>query len=342
MIDVVNHESNFEQVLKRQLPGATATYADRIVGTQIIWVQQERQHLPVRVGDLDIPADIPVRIVGCGPMAVRLKYTGSRGYMFLIKAGWRAVTFENLVFDGGGIAYEGGVRRHQAVINCVFQDCANGPAIRCLGQSVIDVAITRCWFNRCAGGISVDPHNSDLWLIDHCAFNRNTDTDVVIGSSGVTLRDCRFEMRPTANADKPHIQITFGLCDVIRCSFGPDVEGSTFGPPKYPIVIGPLGGRGAGTIGGVRIEGCRFYGMNPYGPTAEAYPDDDQAKAAIHLSKGLFQSHIVNNYWRRYATAFIHEDYASASSRDNVATGNVKDSLINEDPEFSGDATGWN
>lgn len=331
---------DFNQLFSRLRTAQNAGYADRKVGTGVIVLHPRRDGQAWDVGDIDIPATTAVRIVGVGPMGVQLNYTGARGYMFLVKAGWRAVTFENILFSGGGIVYEGGVRRHQAVINCVFQDITTGPAIRTLGQSVIDVAIMRCWFNRCAGGISVDPHNSDLWVIDHCIFNRNTDTDVLIGSSGVTLRDCSFEMRPTASADKPFVNITFGLCDLVRCRFGAEVEAG-FGPPKYAITVGAIGGQDSGTIGGVRIEGCRFYGMNPYGPTGDAYPNDAQAKAAIHLSKGLFQSHIVNNYFRRYATALVHENYVVSSSRDNWWSGNVIDSNYNASPIFTSTNVGW-
>lgn len=320
----------------RGVPSASAiVYSDRLGGGSTIDLRPREDGEAWEIDDVDIPADKSIRFVCDAPMQTRIKNVGARGYT-LVKAGWRSVVFENLVFEGGGIAYEAGVRRHQAITGCLFQDITTGPAVRTLGESVIDVRISRTWFNKCAGGISIPYPNSDLWVIDHCIFNRNTSTDLEIGSSGVTAIDCNFEMRPTSASTKPHVNITFGLCDLVRLRFGPEVESTTYGPPQYPIVVGPIGGQGAGTIAGVLIDSCRFYGMNPFGTSSAT-----QAKAAIHMAKALSQSEIRGGLWRKYDTGFIHEDYASGSPRDNLLIVPRKDSIYNDRPLFSSRARGW-
>lgn len=322
------------------MPGVAATHADRLSGTTTIVLRPPPDGSAIDVGDVDIPGGVAVRFVASAPWATRLRYTGARGYMFKVAAGYRHVSFDGLIFEGGGVAFEGGARRAMSITNCVFQDCDSCP-IRTLGASVIDVMVDRCWFNFSAGGISVDHSACDLWTVRNCVFNRNTDTDVVLASSGVTLIDCNFETRHGDHLERPHINVTFGLCDIVRCRFGPEVDGA-YQPPQYPIVVGPIGGQGTGTIGGLRVDGCRFYGRNPYGgATSASYPDDGSAKAAIRLSKGLYQSHVVNNYFRKHATALVHEDFVSSSSRDNVWAGNVIDSIYNTAPIFTGPANGW-
>lgn len=322
--------------------GAAVVYNDRLSGVNVVTLHPLPGNAAWDMGDIDIPAGVPVVIRAEAPMGVRLNYIGQRGYMFLVKAGWRSVTFENLIFVGGGIAYEGGVRRSQTVRDCVFQDIVTGPAIQTLGASVIDVEIARCWFNRCAGGVWNLYNASDIWVIRHCIFNRNTDTDVIIKSSGVTVRNCNFETRAT-NYDKPYILSSYGLdVNIVENRFGPEVD-TGVGPPQYAITIGETGaGQETGTVGPHYIAGNSFFGMNPFGTTSAT-----QAKAAIHLSKGTFGSRVIGNFFRKYDTAHVHENYASASSRDNVFQGNVKDSLgsvgntANNTPNFSGANTGW-
>jgi hypothetical protein len=240
-----------------------------------------------------VPDSLSVKLLAEGPRGMRIEYTGAGNYAIYVESGNRQVQFENIVFWKGGVELEGGVKGVR------FRDChfdgIGDFAIKTLGESVIDVAIRDCVFHDCAGGVSVGFVHSDLWIISRCAFWRNSDCDVVIGSTGILVEYCDFEIRTQGNLDKPFIHVNYGGSYVSRCRFGNEVD--AWGePPTNIVVVGPLTGATSQTITDIEIVGCKFFGrLDTHGG-----PSSTSAKHAILFNRQPNVSRIAGNRFNEH------------------------------------------
>jgi hypothetical protein len=267
------------------------------------WASRAARHVGGESLELDVPEGQALKLASkveidddasvklfAGPRGALVEYTGAGDYALYIPSGNRQVQLENLVFWKGGIEVEGGVKGLR-IRDCHFE-ATTDVALKMLGQSVVDARVVDCLFHACAGGVSVDYANCDLFIIDRCKFWRNTNTDAVLSSSGLFLRDCDFEIRPTANSDKPYIHINGGGPMVRACRFGNEVEAGG-APPARAVVVGPLSGGTTGTLTDIEICDCKFFGTLG---TASA----DSACYAITFNKAPNVSRVSGNRFNAY------------------------------------------
>jgi hypothetical protein len=145
---------------------------------------------------------------------------------------------------------------------------------------------------------------------------------VRINSSGVTLRDLRFESRQSTvygqpDRDEPYVIVasagafTGGLVEISSCRFGGEV-GQDFrdqdpkvtllpGPPRFAIEVGP-------TDNGEQVAGLHITGNWFFGRTGDGGPEESSALGAIRLREHLVDSVVMGNYFRPYFGPLIVED----------------------------------
>jgi hypothetical protein len=274
--------------------------------------------------------------------------------------GRRAHVIENLIFRGAGVTIG---QRNKAVggmtefRSCVFADikdpAATGNpnllkwAISTEGPRVVGVRVLNCQFAETDRGIGVLHNACDNWIIgDNSTFVRMQGVGVDIRSSGVTVRDARFEDKLRGGVLSPYIRIkgisgkdTFagGLSEITGCRFGgevgkesdeagseePDENGSSGsedgrerngklldGPPRHAIELGP-NNPAAKPIVGVLITRNRFLGRTkPEGKEFEdevGGPTETSAVHAISLQAPVRHTVVAENHFHRYFSALIEE-----------------------------------
>lgn len=123
---------------------------------------------------------------------------------------------QDIDFVGGGVlvagngagTYGGGGQRWGAMRHCTFTDTAAW-GLATEDQRVVNVEVTHCAFQRCAGGIGVRYAQSDLWVVSHCDFVDTKGIDLLVATANLTVNDCSFRGRSSlsAFADCPFVQI---------------------------------------------------------------------------------------------------------------------------------------
>ncbi len=265
-----------------------------------------------------------IALVGTAPQGVSIRMDGTDQYIFHVEKtgdGDQATSFERLNLLYGGITYDGGVRRFHAVRDCTFR-CYPDWAIKTLGSSVINFDVTRCYFTEgtgsSGGGISIGFDQSDLWKISHCTFVRNKGVDLFIGTTGVHVEDCDFEVRmdTSSNYANPFVHISLGG-DVrfINCRFGNEQD-VNHRPPRDLVVLGPLSGSSSSAIKDVIFDGCFFRGAQASVPT------DTSARTVFRLAAPTQGLKIVNPTVHAYLE-FVREHFANTSDANQKPTSNL-------------------
>jgi hypothetical protein len=217
-----------------------------------------------------------------------------------------------------------------------------------MSATVVGVTISNCQFVETDRGVGVLHKACDNWLIaENTTFVRLAGVGVEIHSSGVTVRDARFENRqPFKFGDDPgaepyiHVasapddpyqtgEFTGGLNEISSCRFGGEV-GQDFrapgpdrpllpGPPPFAIEVGP-------SEVGQRVAGLRIMGNWFFGRTQDGGPNDTSAVGAIRLHEHLIDSIVTGNFFRPYHGPLIVEEQdpdSSALDHPNLFVGNV-------------------
>jgi hypothetical protein len=290
--------------------------------------------------------------------------------------GRRAHIIENLIFRGAGVTIGqenkavGGMTEFQS---CVFTEIRDPAAIEdpnqlkwaisTAGPTVVGVRILNCQFAETDRGIGVLHNACDNWIIgDNSIFVRMQGVGIDIRSSGVTVRDARFEDKLRGGGSSPYIRIkgiqgkdTFagGLSEITGCRFGGEVgkerdgtesDGSENeteingqlldGPPRHAIELGP-NDPAPKPIVGVLITRNRFLGRTkPAGKKfedEEGGPTEKSAVHAISLQAPLRHTVVAENHFHRYFSALIEEtsknlikdDSSRLKSHSNLFVGNA-------------------
>jgi hypothetical protein len=288
---------------------------------------------------------------------------------FVSHAGRRAHGFENLVFHRGGVELEGLTVGPTAFRSCVFTGIP-GFAVRTVSDTVVGVSISNCQFVETDRGVGVLHRACDNWLIaENTTFVRLAGVGVEIHSSGVTVRDARFEDRQPftfgehAGAE-PYIRVesapdepdrtgefTGGKSEINSCRFGGEV-GVEFraprpapaappkrlpGPPPFAIEVGP-------SEVGQRIIGLRIVGNWFFGRTQEGGPNAESAVGAIRLNEHLVDSVVTGNFFAPYYGPLIVEKQkpdSGALNHPNLFLGNILPQGANRASVFSRGGLNW-
>jgi hypothetical protein len=270
------------------------------------------------------------------------------------QSGRRAHGFENLVFHRGGVELEGETVGPTAFGSCVFTGIP-GFAVRTVSATVVGVTISNCQFVETDRGVGVLHKACDNWLIaENTTFVRLAGVGVEIHSSGVTVRDARFENRQPfrfgeAPSPDPYIRIessphepdltngfTGGLNEISSCRFGGEVgvdfraprpepdpgrepEGRLLGPPPFAIEVGP-------SEIGQRVAGLRIMANWFFGRVGQGGPNATSAAGAIRLYEHLIDSVVASNFFRPYDGPLIveaNEPDLAARKRPNLFVANI-------------------
>jgi len=226
--------------------------------------------------EISIPVDKNVVLTGPGSHSSRIKMDNAAvSYIFKIRASGafnetqRIVRIQDLFLHKGGVSIELNVRRDTELKNLAIY---NAPeyGVKTLGSGVVMVRMDRLNISECGGGISIGYEQSDANVISHCTFVNNRGVDLYTATSGVVVRDCDFEVRPSAYMDKPFVHIaqetiTPGIAvifDSCRCGNEPN-------PPRDIVVFGALDGTiGTSEFGAVWFDKCVFRGAGGSVPTS--------------------------------------------------------------------------
>jgi hypothetical protein len=316
-----------------------------------------------------LPGTKNVRLAAAAPFGARLELRRDASVdepaaMFVSQKGPRAHSFENLILQGGGVRIHGSTAGPTVFRSCVFT-AIPGFAIATLDPAVVRVTIANCQFVETDRGVQVLHRACDNWLIaDNTTFVRLAGVGVDMRSSGVTLRDVRFESRQALEfggtvADEPYIIIrsppadqegewTGGLDEICSCRFGGEVghdlrDPSTDeteekpllpGPPQYAIEIGP------NEVGSI-VTGMRIIGNWFLGRTHEPGPTPESALGAIRVHERLVESVAMGNFFRPYYGPLIVEDTASDGDARNLFVANALPKDATESTVFSAGAANW-
>jgi hypothetical protein len=301
---------------------------------------------------IDIPGDKNVCFTGSGPFGARidsvrpslpdnkLHLDTSVSPVFRSLPGRRGHVFQNLIFRGGGVSVGnealedtkhsvGGMTEFRS---CIFTNITGGSgelkwAIKTLGPRVVGVRILNCQFVQTDRGVGVLHNACDNWIIgDNSTFVRMRGVGVEIRSSGVTVRDARFEDKLKGAGASPYIRIkgagdfAGGLSEITGCRFGGEVgkdpvsHEALDGPPRHPIEFGAADV----PIVGIMITRNRFLGR-----TAGGGPTDNSARHAISLAAPVQHTIVAHNHFRRYSGALIENTVGLAKSHSNLFVGNA-------------------
>jgi hypothetical protein len=274
---------------------------------------------------IDIPAEANVRLLGDTLWSTRLRYTGAGDHMLHSRGRIgrrRAHVLENLILHRGGLLIEGESRFFTDVLNCVFVGTP-GFGVETGGPGVVGVRVLNCEFARTTGGVGVRHRGCDNWIIgDNTRFVRLAGVGVACHSSGVHLRDCRFETKQAGAGYLPHVLITGdpkplppsvdpftgGLSEITGCRFGRETPPGTDGPPAVAIEVQPVQ---ADAVLGLLISRNWFNGRN-HGPNQKSarnaiavhHPADDK------IPLGRLRNCVVSgNYFGLHHGPLIHEDH---------------------------------
>jgi hypothetical protein len=309
---------------------------------------------------IHLPNDKNIRLLGDTIDSARIHYHKnpndcSDNYAFVCEGGKRrAYVFENLYFHGGGVLLAGNGRNVTDFIGCGFTDIGDY-GIKTAGRSIVGVRVMNCEFAETSGGVGILDRACDNWIIgDNTKFVRLDAIGVECHSSGVTIRDARFESKAAGHGAFPHIafepfepdetpdpdnplpepSFAGGLSEVTGCRFGSEVGTGTDGPPEFAIRLGPAV-VSYGTMTGIMISRNRFLRRGEGGPTTTS------GYGAIRLTKAVKECVVMGNHFQEHTGPLIHEDYTGGNPRDNYFTANAIDTDKHKAGIFSGTATGW-
>jgi hypothetical protein len=234
-------------------------------------------------------------------------------------------------------------------------------AVSTAAPFVVGVRILNCQFIETDRGVGVLDRGCDNWIIgDNSRFVRMRGVGVELRSSGVTVREARFENKQHGAGPSPFIRVSGdlvsplhvingkvqedergfdgGQSEITGCRFGGEVGKNDFGPPISAIEFGPNIRELIDVktkekqdvdvpIRGMMISRNRFFGRtNRAGDEPEdGGPKNDSARHAISLRAPVQHSIVAENYFRRYFGAVIEETPASATERSesNIFVGNA-------------------
>ncbi len=238
-----------------------------------------------------------------GLHGVRFKWTGSGDYLLRIgdqtTTDWRSVLVEGIAFEDGGIEIQKEGRGYTGIRLCRFENTGDY-AVKFLGESCVTGEFVFCEFSQCAGSISCDHANNDLFTVSKSSFVRSTDTDILLSSTGWSIEDNDFETRNTSNYDKPWIALKVGDIKVTKNRFGDEVT-TGYAPPREAIVIGPVGSTSSTAVLNILINENYFGGTN-------GTPTANEADSALRLNAPVQQLRMVDNTINdNYNTAIINE-----------------------------------
>jgi hypothetical protein len=226
--------------------------------------------------------------------------------------------------------------------------------------------VINCEFAETVGGVGILHKACDNWIIgDNTKFVRLSGIGVECHSSGVTIRDARFEgklgVQGQLSSNQPYISIepdditdpqkkfAGGLSEVTGCRFGGEVGAGTVGPPDFAIRLGPAKPI-SGTMKGILISRNRFLRKSdPQGPTEQS------GRGAIRITKHVQECVVMGNHFLQHFGPLIQED---APEKDGKPDGNPRENYFVAnaidtgernigEPErpfpgiFSGAAHGW-
>jgi hypothetical protein len=300
---------------------------------------------------VDVPGDRNVRLAADSPFGARIEFrptvppADATLPALRSRSGRRAHVFEDLIFRGGGVVIGNDDKPAIGMTefhSCVFTDITHPDhlqwAISTGAKMVVGVRILNCTFIQTDHGVGVLHRACDNWIIgDNSRFVRMRGIGVEIGSSGVTVRDARFENKRAGAGDQPYIRVRGapgfdgGLSEITACRFGgevgldfktkPDVEQEELhGPPRHVIELCPTtetdtpvelvdGDDGSDEgphkpVVGMRITGNRFLGRTRSRKEAEAQgkggPTGDSAVHAIAQIAPVRHTVVAENHFRRY------------------------------------------
>jgi hypothetical protein len=335
------------------VPGLVVEHA-----TTIAFPSLEGGGAYVLLQPVGIPGNKNVRLAASSPFGARIELrqgseaasaTLERGprHAILSLSGRRAHVFENLIFRGGGVTIGelnrsvGGMTEFRSCVFTEMFDEETKPkrvkwAISTASRLVVGVRVLGCQFLQTDSGVGVLHSGCDNWIIgDNSTFVRMRGVGVEIHSSGVTVRDARFEDKLSGGGPSPYIRVTGtvgfdgGLSEITGCRFGgevgeeleapedpenpaepPNDEQLLDGPPRHAIELGPNDPSDV-PIAGVMITRNRFLGRTRPDrkefPNAVGGPTPTSAAHAISLQAPVRHTIVAHNHFHRYFKALVEE-----------------------------------
>lgn len=205
------------------------------------------------------------------------------------------VTFDGIIFYKTSVGISGNSRIEHNFINCEFRD-TNRYAIEALGASAFGGIINNTQFNSCVGCISINHNDCDLWTIRGSKFWRSRGTALIVGSSGVLVENCDFELSPVGVNEFILIDSANNL-RFINNRFGSEREESKdLEPPEYSIRFT------GGLCRGVLIAHNLFQGIN-------ISTTSPRASGIISVNTNLTDCQVVHNEIRWYPNSLINNQY---------------------------------
>lgn len=275
------------------------------------------------------------------PDQVRLGWNGTGNYMFNIGGSWTTVTFENLIFSGGGISVDGSHRRPIKFINCGFANTP-GAVVTALGTSVVGVEFHNCWFDECAGIVDVQYGACDGWKMYNCIVKKVTGLTLAGGakvggifqSPGLVVVNTDFEQVDNSGGDfLAWWQLEFGLNIFQINKFRGEVS-SGWMPPKYNILIGSEDGQDSGTLDGFWFSGNQHFSRDG-GSTSTS----GQSAFALHSA---VKGSLIADYVQNMNGHIVTENFSSNSSPANNIWGmNPLSPQFSGSGVFSNGGQGW-
>lgn len=274
------------------------------------------------------------------PDQVRLGWNGTGNYMFNIGGSWTTITFENLIFSGGGVSIDGSHRRPIRFKNCGF---ANTPAaaVAALGTSVVAVEFEDCWFDECAGIVDVQYGACDRWIMRNCTVKKCTGLTsgsykvaAIFESPGLTVDKCDFEQVDNSGNDfLAWWQLNFGLNIFTGNKFRGEVS-SSWMPPTYNILTGSTAGGDSGTL-----DGFWFSGNQHFSRDGGATSTSGQSAYALHKA---IKGSLIADYVQNMNGYLVTENFGSSSSPANNIWGmNPLSPQFSGSGVFSNGGQGW-
>jgi hypothetical protein len=368
------------------VPETNAFLPDRSEHAQaIVFPSLEGQAAYVLREPVDIPGNKNVRLAASSPFGARIELripasSGEANDSEPIPAlrscsGRRAHVFENLIFRGGGVVIG---HKNLAVVgmtefkSCLFTDIAHPDlawAIKTCATGVVGVRILNCTFSQTDHGVGILNRACDNWIIgDNSRFVRMRGVGVEVRSSGVTIRDARFEDKLAGAVEQPYIRMRGdggfdgGLSEITACRFGGEVGMDYFdkeleldGPPRHVIELGPNTETDTHDepIVAVLITRNRFLGRTRSAKAAKAKtPGGPTANSAVHalaLMAPVRHTVVAENHFRRYFGALVLEPDSSVDrgrSNSNLFFGNAAEEQVTPNGVayqgvFSGGGASW-
>lgn len=244
----------------------------------------------------------------------RLKSAGN--YAFTIPTGDKAVSFDGIIFDGGGVQIAAGARIAFTFRNCLFESTKDY-AIRTLGNSVHEVTITDCMFSACNGAV-YQSATCENWHLERCRAWRcgGAFGNVVLQSTGTTLAHCDFEAAPSGYT-QAYVTVLNGPQTIEACRFGNE-SATGFQAAPVAIQIGLPAGIPNAPANPTRVRGVRIVGNHFQGSVAPGQPSDASGRNAVRLYVPIQDSDFSANIVDKLAGDVI-DDAAVTEAIDTYA-----------------------